>query len=194
MESISLVQMGGHMNTYFYTEEKLMKSHPALWMPMIDTADIVAERYGVSREYQDEYALRSQQRIAAAQANGIFKDEIVPMTVEMKKVDKATGAESRSSSTSSTRTSATAPRPRSKASPRLKTGARARASSSPPATPRQLSDGAAAVVIMEGKEAEQPRARAAGRVHAASRSRAASRTRWASARSSPCRASWNATA
>jgi acetyl-CoA C-acetyltransferase len=94
VESISLVQMGGHMNTYFYTEEQLMKSHPALWMPMIDTADIVAERYGVTREAQDEYAFRSQQRIAAAQASGLFKDEIVPTAVKMKKLDKATGQES----------------------------------------------------------------------------------------------------
>jgi acetyl-CoA acetyltransferase len=74
-----LVQMSGKMNTYRMTEEKLLAEHPALWMAMIDTADIVAERYGVSREYQDEYALRSQQRIAAAQAKGLFKDEIVPM-------------------------------------------------------------------------------------------------------------------
>jgi acetyl-CoA C-acetyltransferase len=94
LESISLVQMGGHMNTYFYTEEYLMQHKPALWMPMIETADIVAERYGVSRESQDEYALRSQQRIANAQATGLFKDEIVPIATKMKKVDKATGAES----------------------------------------------------------------------------------------------------
>ncbi|MFX8519958.1 acetyl-CoA C-acyltransferase, partial [Acinetobacter baumannii] len=54
VESISLVQMGGHMNTYFYTEEYLMQHKPELWMPMIDTADIVAKRYNISREYQDE--------------------------------------------------------------------------------------------------------------------------------------------
>ena len=94
VESLSLVQMGGHLNTYFYTEDKLMKIRPDLWMPMIETADIVAERYGVSRDIQDEYALRSQQRIAAAQASGLFKDEIVPMATQMKKVDRATGAES----------------------------------------------------------------------------------------------------
>ena len=93
VESLSLVQMGGHLNTYFYTEEKLMKVRPDLWMPMIETADIVAERYGVSREVQDEYALYSQQRIAAAQAAGLFKDEIVPMATKMKHVDKATGQE-----------------------------------------------------------------------------------------------------
>ncbi len=94
VESISLVQLGGHLNTYFFTEEKLMRIRPDLWMPMIETADIVAERYGVSREAQDAYALQSQQRTAAAQAAGLFKDEIVPMPTKMKVVDKATGQES----------------------------------------------------------------------------------------------------
>jgi acetyl-CoA C-acetyltransferase len=94
VESISLVQLGGHMNMYFFTEEKLMKERPDLWMPMIETADIVAERYGVSREAQDAYALESQRRTASAQQAGIFRDEIVPMPVKMKKVDKATGQES----------------------------------------------------------------------------------------------------
>jgi acetyl-CoA C-acetyltransferase len=94
VESISLVQLGGHLNTYFFTEDKLMKTRPDLWMPMIETADIVAERYGVSRQAQDEYALQSQQRTAAAQAAGRFKDEIVPMPTRMKVVDKATGQES----------------------------------------------------------------------------------------------------
>ena len=94
VESLSLVQLGGHFNTYFFTEEKLMQVRPDLWMPMIETADIVAERYGVSREAQDRYALLSQQRIAAAQASGVFKDEIVPLATKMKKVDKATGQES----------------------------------------------------------------------------------------------------
>ena len=61
---------------------------------MIETAEIVAERYGISRERQDEYALQSQQRTAAAQAAGKYKDEIVPLTAKMKKIDKATGAES----------------------------------------------------------------------------------------------------
>ena len=51
---------------------------------MLETADNVAKRYNVSREYQDEYSLRSQQRIAAAQENGLFKDEIVPMKTKMK--------------------------------------------------------------------------------------------------------------
>ena len=94
VESLSLVQLGGHLNTYFFTEEKLMKERPDLWMPMIQTADIVAERYGISREAQDAYALQSQQRTAAAQEQGLFKDEIVPMPTRMKLVDKATGQES----------------------------------------------------------------------------------------------------
>jgi acetyl-CoA C-acetyltransferase len=63
-------------------------------MAMIDTADIVAERYGVTREAQDEYALQSQQRTAAAQEKDLFKDEIVPMKTQMKKVDKETKEES----------------------------------------------------------------------------------------------------
>jgi len=93
VESISLVQMGG-INLKHFTEEHLLKVKPALWMTMIETAEIVAERYDISRERQDAYALQSQQRTAAAQAAGKYQDEIVPLTVKMKKIDKATGAES----------------------------------------------------------------------------------------------------
>jgi len=93
VESISLVQMGG-INLKHFTEEHLLQVKPALWMTMIETAEIVAERYGVSRERQDQYALQSQQRTAAAQASGKYQDEIVPLATKMKKVDKATGAES----------------------------------------------------------------------------------------------------
>jgi acetyl-CoA C-acetyltransferase len=93
VESISLVQMGG-INLKHFTEEHLLQVKPALWMTMIETAEIVAERYGVSRERQDQYALQSQQRTAAAQAAGKYNDEIVPLATKMKKVDKATGAES----------------------------------------------------------------------------------------------------
>ena len=78
VESISLVQMGG-MNLNHFTEEHLMQVKPALWMSMIETAEIVAERYKVSRERQDDYALESQRRTAAAQQAGKFKDEIVPL-------------------------------------------------------------------------------------------------------------------
>jgi acetyl-CoA C-acetyltransferase len=93
VESISLVQLGG-INLNHYTEEHLLSVKPALWMSMIETAEIVAKRYNISRAACDEYALESQKRTAAAQAAGKFKDEIVPITVKMKKIDKATGAES----------------------------------------------------------------------------------------------------
>jgi acetyl-CoA C-acetyltransferase len=93
VESISLVQMGG-VNLKHYTEEHLLEIKPALWMSMIETAEIVAERYGISRERQDQYAFLSQQRTAASQAAGIFNDEIVPLATKMKKLDKATGQES----------------------------------------------------------------------------------------------------
>ena len=93
VESISLVQMGG-MNTKNLTEEHLMQVKPALWMSMIETAEVVAERYGISRERQDEYALESQRRTAAAQQAHKFDHEIVPLRTKMKKVDKATGQES----------------------------------------------------------------------------------------------------
>jgi acetyl-CoA C-acetyltransferase len=93
VESISLVQMGG-MNTKNLTEEHLLQVKPELWISMIETAEIVSERYGVSRDRQDEYSLESQRRTAAAQQAGKFADEIVPLATKMKKTDKATGQES----------------------------------------------------------------------------------------------------
>lgn len=92
VESISLVQMGG-MNMKNITEEHLMQVKPALWMSMIETAEIVSERYGIARDRQDAYSLESQRRTAAAQQANKFKDELVPMQTKMKKVDKATGTE-----------------------------------------------------------------------------------------------------
>ena len=93
VESISLVQMGG-MNTKNLTEAHLMEVKPALWMSMIETAEVVAARYNISRDRQDRYALESQRRTAAAQQAQKFADEIVPLRTKIKKVDKATGAES----------------------------------------------------------------------------------------------------
>jgi acetyl-CoA C-acetyltransferase len=93
VESISLVQLGG-INLNHYTEEHLLAVKPALWMSMIETAEIVAQRYNISRAACDEYALESQKRTARAQQAGLFQDEIAPLTVKMKKTDKATGAES----------------------------------------------------------------------------------------------------
>jgi acetyl-CoA C-acetyltransferase len=77
VESISLVQ--SNLNQHHFTEEWLSKNKPQLWMPMIETADIVAERYGIGRDVQDEYALMSEQRTAAAQNAGRLDDEIVPL-------------------------------------------------------------------------------------------------------------------
>ena len=153
LESISLVQMGGHMNTYFYTEEYLIQHKPALWMPMIETADIVAERYGVSRESQDEYALRSQQRIAAAQANGTFKDEIVPLATKMKKLDKATGTESIVDYVVD-KDECNRPETTLEGLASLKP-VRGEGKFVTAGNASQLSDGAAAVVLMESKEAER---------------------------------------
>ncbi|GAC1624798.1 MAG: acetyl-CoA C-acyltransferase [Vulcanimicrobiaceae bacterium] len=88
-ESISLVQNA--TNIKFFTEEWLLRHHADLFMPMIETADLVARRYAVSREAQDAYALQSQQRTAAAQAAGRFDAEIVPLPAYMVREDRATG-------------------------------------------------------------------------------------------------------
>jgi len=89
VESISMVSPVASKTTV--TEEKLMSEFPALWMPMIETADIVSARYGISREAQDVYSVESQRRTAAAQEAGLFKDEIVPMKATMLVTDKETG-------------------------------------------------------------------------------------------------------
>ncbi|CAN5390960.1 acetyl-CoA C-acyltransferase [soil metagenome] len=90
MESISLVQ-NQHMNLYRMKDEELLKLSPHIYMSMLETAEVVSRRYGISRDRQDEYALQSQQRTAAAQAAGYFDAEIVPITTKMMVTDKATG-------------------------------------------------------------------------------------------------------
>ncbi|MFB9992548.1 acetyl-CoA C-acyltransferase [Deinococcus oregonensis] len=90
MESISLTQ-NEHANKYRLVGEWLQEHKPDIYMPMLQTAEVVARRYGISREAQDEYGFMSQQRTAAAQRNGLFDAEIVPMTASMKVQDKATG-------------------------------------------------------------------------------------------------------
>ncbi|MBF0277197.1 MAG: acetyl-CoA C-acyltransferase [SAR324 cluster bacterium] len=79
LDSISLVQ-NEHQNRYRANDPNVLKISGAAYMPMIDTAEVVAKRYHISREAQDEYALQSQQRTAAAQEAGKFSDEIVPMS------------------------------------------------------------------------------------------------------------------
>jgi acetyl-CoA C-acetyltransferase len=90
LESISLVQTP-QMNLDRYRDPWLMEHCPALYMSMLETAEIVAERYHIARDRQDEYALSSQQRTAQAQAAGRFDAEIVPLPSVMKVKDKATG-------------------------------------------------------------------------------------------------------
>ena len=90
VESISLVQTND-IRKDRAQDPALLESVPGLYMSMLETAEIVSARYGISREAQDEYALRSQQRTAAAQQAGRFDDEIAPMTSVMNVTDRATG-------------------------------------------------------------------------------------------------------
>ena len=89
VESISLVA-NQNKRTDRSRDEDLIKKHPDIYMPMIQTAEVVANRYGISREAQDEYGYQSQMRTAAAQERGAFDDEIVPMTTSMGIMDKET--------------------------------------------------------------------------------------------------------
>jgi acetyl-CoA C-acetyltransferase len=90
VESISLVQTNA-MNLTRARDPELMAHVPGIYMTMIETAELVADRYKISREAQDEYALRSQQRTAAGQQAGAFDDEIVPMPSIMLATDRNTG-------------------------------------------------------------------------------------------------------
>src|SRR4051795_5350254 len=92
VESISLVQ--NEMNKYMMNDDWILAHKPELYWPMLQTAEYVAKTYGISREQQDQYGVRSQQRAAAARDAGKFVDEIAAMPTTMKVVDKATGAES----------------------------------------------------------------------------------------------------
>ena len=89
LESVSLVQ-NEHMNMYRAADPRLLAVHKHVHMPMIDTAEVVANRYNVSREAQDEYALQSQQRTAAGQEAGKFDDEIVPLASSKGVMDRET--------------------------------------------------------------------------------------------------------
>jgi len=88
LESISKVVGSGKM--FVEPDRQLLEMHPHIYMPMIGTAEVVAKRYGIGREAQDEYSLQSQQRTAAGQASGKFDDEIVACTATMAVVDKET--------------------------------------------------------------------------------------------------------
>src|SRR5919198_231114 len=92
VESISCVQ--NEMNTHMLNEEWILEQKPGLSWPMLQTAEYVAKKYGISRERQDRYGVESQRRAAAARGAGRFDDEIVPISTRMNVVDKETGAES----------------------------------------------------------------------------------------------------
>jgi acetyl-CoA C-acetyltransferase len=95
-ESISLVQ-NEHTNSYFSRDPWLDANRPEIYMPMLDTAEVMARRYGISRTRQDEYSLQSQQRTAAAQLAGRFDEEIVPVETVKTITDKKTGETSQES-------------------------------------------------------------------------------------------------
>jgi len=151
VESISLVQTK-HKNTHRAVSQAVLAVSPNMYMPMIDTAEVVANRYNISREAQDEYSLQSQQRTAAAQGEGKFKDEIVPLKTTMVVKNKETGEISQKEveldhddcnrpDTTLEGLAMLAP---------VKDGGVITAGNA-----SQLSDGASACVVMEAKEAEK---------------------------------------
>ena len=150
VESISIP--GGGMPREAIDPE-LIKIAPAIFMAMIDTADIVAKRYGVTREAQDEFSLESQRRMAAAQQANKFKDEIVPMKTKMKVVNKETKEESIVDYTVD-RDECNRPDTSMEGLSKL-TPVKGEGNSVTAGNASQLSDGAAMVVMMEAKEAER---------------------------------------
>ena len=160
------------------------------YMSMLETAEVVAERYGVSREAQDAYALESQRRTARAQAEGVFADEIVPVEAVKLVTDKATG-ETREEAVRLEADECNRPGTTAEAlaglKPVLGEGKTVTAGNA-----SQLSDGAAALVVMEAREAARRGLDPLGRAARASPWRAWRPKRWASARSSRSRACWSA--
>jgi len=151
-ESISLVQ-NDHMNMFHAVDPELLAMKSDAYIAMLDTAEIVAKRYDISRERQDEYSLESQRRTASAQQGGRFNDELAPIETIMAVTDKATGAVSYKPVTLAT-----------DEGPRPDTTAEGLAGVKPAKGPgftitggnaSQLSDGASAAVIMSDKLAAQ---------------------------------------
>ena len=151
IDSISLVQ-NDKMNGFRAPDPWIRDNKPALHMPMIDTAEVVAKRYGVTREQQDEYGLQSQQRTAAGQESGAFDDEIITMKATKMILDRATGdisfGEVELSQDEGNRPGTTIEGLSSLKSVR-ENGTITAGNAS------QLSDGASACVIMDSKLAEQ---------------------------------------
>jgi acetyl-CoA C-acetyltransferase len=152
LESISLVQ-NEHLNAYRLQEDWLLEHKPSIYYPMLQTAEIVAERYHVSREAQDAYALLSQERTAAAQQAGRFDAEIVPLKTVKLVTDKATGKTHEEAATllqdegnrpDTTAAGLAALKPVVKPDGTITAG-----------NASQLSDGASACVVMDARLAER---------------------------------------
>lgn len=159
METISLVQ-NKHKNSYRTPSKAVLEAEPTAYMPMIETAEVVAERYGISRLAQDEYSLQSQQRTAEAQAANRFADEIVPITVEKQLFDRETKqpvghetvtlSQDEGNRASTTLESLSALQPVWKNGQVISEGRHITAGNA-----SQLSDGAAAVMVMGRDEAQR---------------------------------------
>ena len=151
IETISGIRPGNNLPTDM--DPWLVEHKPALYMAMIDTADIVARRYGISREDQDAFSLQSQQRTAAAQAAGLFDDEIIPCATRMAEKNKDTG-EVTYREVVATRDNCNRP------STTLEGLAKLEPVKGPDqfitaGNASQLSDGSSACVLMEAKQAER---------------------------------------
>jgi acetyl-CoA C-acetyltransferase len=150
LESISLVQ-NEHMNMHRLVDEELVAMHKDIYMPMLQTAEVVAKRYNIARDVMDEYGLQSQQRVAAAYEAGKYADEIIPVTTTRIVWDKETGEASEAEVTVSADEGVRASTLEGVQG--LKTVIEGGTITAGNAS--QLSDGASAQVVMEAKLAEQ---------------------------------------
>jgi acetyl-CoA C-acetyltransferase len=152
VESISLVQPTLHQPKS--VDPWLLEHKPALWMPMNETGDVVAIRYGISREEQDRYALLSQQRTAAAQQAGRFDEEIVPLTTTKLVTDKVTG-ETHEEEVTLSRDECNRPNTTLEGLLALRPVYNRKGATVTAGNASQFADGASACVVMDGKLAEQ---------------------------------------
>ena len=150
LDSISLVQLEQYWNQYRYRDPNVRDSY---YMSMIETAELVAERYGITREAQDAYALQSQQRTAQAQKDGRFDEEIIPVEAAKLSKDKETGIYQEERVTL-TQDECNRPQTTAQGLARLKPVLGADKSITA-GNASQLSDGAAACVLMEAEEAKR---------------------------------------
>ncbi len=149
LDSVSTTQTDRYWRA---PDPELVAMHPFIDMPMLETAEVVAQRYGIAREDMDAYALQSQQRVAQAKAEGRFDDEIVPVSAVMAVKDKQTG-ETTEREVTLTKDEGNRPQTTMEAlaglKPVMEEGTITAGNAS------QLSDGASASVLMEAKEAER---------------------------------------